>query len=104
MPSLHHDPAAPVPLPMSLFFRPARALRRAQSGKPCPGCGNAVHANDLVIYAAPERAYFLHESCADLLAEQAAAASGAEEDAPETAAAAEHGETLDASTDQCTSD
>lgn len=81
---------------MSLFFRPGRQLRRAQSGKPCPGCGLAVHANDLVLYAGPTQTYTLHESCADLLAEQAAAASAAEEDATETAATAEHGETLDA--------
>lgn len=74
---------------MSLFFRPARALRRAQSGRPCPGCGNTVHHNDLVLYAGPEVTYYLHVSCAEVLAEQAAAASGAEEDAPETAATAE---------------
>lgn len=74
---------------MSLFFRPGRQLRRAKSGKPCPGCGNTVHANDLVLYSAPGRTYYLHASCADLLAEQAAAASGAEEDAPETTATAE---------------
>lgn len=71
---------------MSLFFRPGRALRRAQSGQSCPGCSLRVHANDLVVYAAPARTYYLHEACAELLAEQAAAASGAEEDAPETAA------------------
>lgn len=81
---------------MTLFFRPARALRRAHAGTPCPGCGNSVHHNDLVVYAAPERTYFLHEACAWLLAEQAAAASGAEEDAPETAATpAEQGSTPD---------
>lgn len=45
-----------------------------------------VHHADLVIYPAPERTYVLHESCAELLAEQAAAASAAEEDAAETAA------------------
>lgn len=75
---------------MSLFFRPARALRRAQSGQSCPGCGLTVHANDLVMYPAPTRTYVLHGACAHLLVEQmAAAASGAEEDAPETAATAE---------------
>lgn len=72
---------------MSAFFRPGRALRRAQSGQSCPGCGLRIHANnDIVLYAAPERTYFLHEACAEILAEQAAAASAAEEDATETAA------------------
>jgi hypothetical protein len=84
---------------MSLFFRPGRQLRRAQSGKPCPGCGLTVHANDLVLYPAPAKAYYLHAACAQLLAEQVAAAQVAEEDATQTAAAAERearGEPLDA--------
>ncbi len=83
---------------MSLFFRPSRQLRRAQSGKPCPGCGLRVHHDDLVLYpAANGTTYFLHDACAQLLAQQAAAASVAEEDATETAATAEQ-TTLDAGT------
>jgi len=79
---------------VSLFFRPARHLRRAQSGRPCPGCGLTVHANDLVLYAAPTTTYYLHEACAEVLAEMAAAPAPAEEDA-ETGAALD-GAVLDA--------
>lgn len=78
------------------FWKPSRELRRRQSGRPCPGCGLTLHHRDVIAYAGATTTYFLHAACADVLAEQAAAASGAEEDAPETAAAAEHGETLDA--------
>lgn len=53
-----------------MIFRPSRAFRREADGKKCVACPNLLHFSDVLCISDDERTVFIHESCAQMLADR----------------------------------